>query len=192
MCAFSHERASATTSHGLYHPLSPLDPSPPAPLRTPAFIIPPNNTHTHSSTSHSPSHFEVLHTHRTETRRRGSLNFHSSLLGAPEEFIKASAGVCAPTEVYCSRCSVRDGVCISRVAGGRWSKAGDEWEEQESGGVRLGQAMGNSVASHLLEGQHAHTHSHLHTYNQITMLFVQHKCAHTLSRTHMQINMHKC
>lgn len=72
--------------------------------RPPAFIIPPNNTHAHSSTSQSPSHFEVLHTHRTEMQRRDNLNFHSSLLSAPEEFIKASAGVCAP------RCTVRAGV----------------------------------------------------------------------------------
>lgn len=91
-------------------------------------------------------------------------------------------------EVYCSCWSVRDGVCISGVAGGRWSKAGDEWEEQESGGARLGQAMGNSIASHLLEGQH--THSHLHTCNQI-QCFLCNTNMHTHSVTNTYANQHE-
>lgn len=71
------------------------------------------------------------------------------------------------------------------LAGSRWPwiKTGDECREQESGGAWLGQAMGDNMASHLLE---ANTHT-LHVCNQMQSFPQQ---THTLSATNTYANAH--
>lgn len=74
------------------------------------------------------------------------------------------------------------------LAGSRWPwiKTGDECREQESGGAWLGQAMGDNMASHLLE---ANTHT---PYMYATKCNPSHsKHTHFLPQIHMQMHMRK-
>lgn len=128
--------------------------------------------------------------HRVERTCTHALSWHFYLrLVTAEEFIKdRTLCVCVCVSLHMFWSSVFERVCTcvcEYLAGSRWPwiKTGDECREQESGGAWLGQAMGDNMASHLLE---ANTHT-LHVCNQMQSFPQQ---THTLSATNTYANAH--
>ena len=186
---------------------SPLDPVPPEALWTLlSFFHVMTHTRTPARAARQAASCSDKHTHAHTHKAVSSHSYlRSSSLSLLKNLLKAAAGgfVCASAHICACVCvcvCVCEQVwaCISRVAGGRWSKTGDEWREQESGGAWLGQAMGDNMASHLLEANtHKHnvqTHTHtpcLHETKCNPPHWTQrrtHSVTNTYANTHIQPN----